>query len=77
MDRSIGSILDGLGCGLDLDEDDLVASAVVVLKVVDAKGGRERLATCSSEGISWPERIGMLRVVEQVELGTLPVELAE
>lgn len=37
-DQKVGDILDGLGVTLDLDDGDLVSSAVVVLKVVPPDG---------------------------------------
>lgn len=67
MPQPVGPILDGLGCQATLADGDLVAGAVVLLKVVDTDG-TVRLTTCWSEGMSWIERLGMLRASEQGEL---------
>ncbi len=56
---AIGDRLDGLGVVTTLDQGDLVAGAVVLLKVVDEDGG-VRLHSCWSAGMSWIERLGML-----------------
>lgn len=63
----IGPVIDGLGCEPILEEGDLVDAAVVVLKVVEPNGD-VRLSVCWSEGMSWIERLGMLRAAERVEL---------
>lgn len=58
-ERKVGDILDGLGVVVDLDDGDLVASAVVLLKVVTADGG-VTLAIASDEGCSWLEQLGIV-----------------
>lgn len=64
-DQPIGPVLDGLGTLVDLDEGDLVASAFVILKVVD-KDGDVALSICSSEGLSWIEQNGLLFSAQQI-----------
>lgn len=64
---TLGQIIDGLGCTHSLEEGDLVADAVVILKVIEADG-TVRLSTCWSENISWLERSGMLRTAEKQDL---------
>jgi hypothetical protein len=71
-EQPIGPILDGLGTTLELDDGDLVASALVIAKVVD-KDGDVSLALASSEGLSWIEQNGLLtsaqQIVNQAEIG--------
>jgi hypothetical protein len=70
-EQPIGPILDGLGTTLHLDEGDLVASALVIAKVIDADGDVS-LALASSEGLSWIDQNGLLTsaqlIVGQTEI---------
>lgn len=68
MPQPIGNLLDALGVTHDPDEGDLITDAVVVLKVIDTDGV-VALRTTHSDGMSWIERIGMLRVAEHIDLG--------
>jgi hypothetical protein len=67
---ALGPIIDGLGCTPTLDQDDLVAAAVVVMKVIEPNG-TVRLSISWSDGLGWIERLGMLRAAERIDL---PVE---
>lgn len=58
-DQPVGDILDSLGVELDLDEGDLIASAVVLAKVIKEDGG-VTLAYAHSEGICWIETVGLI-----------------
>jgi hypothetical protein len=58
-EQPAGPILDGLGVTLDLAEGDLVASAIVLAKVVNTEGD-VALVIGSSEGISWLEQLGLV-----------------
>lgn len=64
--RPIGDVLDGLGIMASLDPGDLVAGAVVLLKVVTADG-TPRLSSLHSEGMGWIERAGMVHTADAVE----------
>lgn len=64
--RPIGDVLDSLGIEASLSEGELVAGAIVLLKVIDTDGDT-RLSCSHSDGLGWIERCGMLRVAEQVE----------
>lgn len=64
-EEPIGPILDGLGTTIDLDEGDLVASAFVIAKVVEANG-EVSLALASSDGLSWIEQNGLLASAQQI-----------
>lgn len=67
--RPIGDVIDGLGVRATVSEGELVAGAVVLLKVIDTDGDT-RLSLAHSEGLGWIERAGMLRVAEQIETST-------
>lgn len=64
--RPIGDVIDGLGIEASVQDGELVAGAIVLLKVIDSDGGT-RLSIATSDGLGWIERCGMLRVAEQVE----------
>ncbi|MCX4571518.1 hypothetical protein OOK48_34940 [Streptomyces viridodiastaticus] len=64
-EQPIGAILDGLGATIDLDDGDLVASAFVIAKVVEANGDVS-LALASSDGLSWIEQNGLLASAQQI-----------
>lgn len=64
--KPIGDVLDALGIHATLGGDELVAAAVVVLKVIDTDGD-SRLSMHFSEGLGWIERAGMLRIAERME----------
>ena len=66
--RPIGDVLDSLGIEATLDPDELVAGAVVLLKIVEVDGST-RLSV-AHQGIGWIERVGMLRVAETIESGS-------
>lgn len=62
----IGQLLDRLGVAADIDADDLVSSAVVVMAVLVPGDSNPRLTIASSEGISWIEQAGLLRLAEVI-----------
>lgn len=64
---TLGQIIDGLGCTPTINEGDLVADAVVVMKVIEPDGS-VRLSITWSESLSWIERLGMLRAAERMDL---------
>ena len=57
--RTLGEIIDGLGCENDLPDDALVMGAVVILHVV-TEFGREEIVEIESEGLSWVTKRGLL-----------------
>lgn len=65
--QHLGDLIDSLGVTQRVRERELVASAVVLLKVVD-EDGEVSLRAAWSDGMSWIERIGMLRAAERCEL---------
>jgi hypothetical protein len=64
-EQPIGPILDGLGTTIELDDGDLVASAFIIAKVVEANGDVS-LALASSDGLSWIEQNGLLASAQQI-----------
>jgi hypothetical protein len=66
--RPIGDVLDSLGIEATVAPDELVAGALVLLKIVETDGAT-RLSV-AHQGIGWIERVGMLRVAETIESGT-------
>ena len=62
----LGNVLDGLGVAVDLDEGDLVCSAIVVLSVLVPGEHNPRLIIANSDGISWVEQAGLLRLAERI-----------
>ena len=66
MSEPIGGILDKLGVAAEVEADDLVASAVVVMAILVPGDSNPRLVIASSEGISWIEQAGLLRLAERI-----------
>lgn len=72
MSEPMGNLLDSLGLDLDLDDGELVAGALVLLKTVD-EDGEVGLRVRWSDGLGYLERIGMLhagQVIETTNLGS-------
>jgi hypothetical protein len=71
-EQNIGPILDGLGTTIVLESGDLVASALVIAKVVDANG-EVSLALAVSGGLSWIDQNGLIasaqQIVNQADIG--------
>lgn len=59
--KTLGQLIDTLGVANAVREGELVADAVVILKVLDEDNDIQ-LRLAWSEGISWIERLGMLNV---------------
>jgi hypothetical protein len=70
MSEPIGSLIEALGVTYDPDPGELPCAAVVLLKTVD-DSGRVGLSLRFSEGMSWIERLGMLRAAERIELNDI------
>ena len=65
--RELGQLIDDLGVRQHVDPDEEVCGAVVLLTVREADGHLS-LRCAWSEGMSWIERIGLLRAAERAEL---------
>jgi hypothetical protein len=70
MSEPIGNLLNSLGIDLDLDDDELVAGAIVLLKTVDADGD-VGMRIRWSDGLGYLERIGMLHASRAIETDNL------
>ena len=71
MSEPMGQLLDSLGLDLDLDDGELVAGAIVLLKTVD-EDGDVGLRIRWSDGMGYLERMGMLhagQLIEDTNLG--------
>jgi hypothetical protein len=66
--RPIGDVLDSLGIEATLAPGELVAGAMVLLKIVETSG--DTRLSVAHQGIGWIERVGMLRVAETIESGS-------
>ena len=62
----IGQMLDALGVEADLNEGDLVSSAVVVCSVLTEGERQPRLLIATSDGMSTIEEAGLLRIAERI-----------
>lgn len=60
----IGPILDGLGIVVDLDEGELVETALIITKIV-AGDGQVLLGLYGPDGMSWLEKLGLIQAAKQ------------
>ena len=65
----IGDRLDALVVAACIDDGDLVTSAMVILSVLEPDDNMPRLCIATSEGLSWIEQAGLLRIAEQITSG--------
>jgi hypothetical protein len=64
-ERQIGDLLDSLGVTADIDDGDMVPSALVLLKAV-GEDGTVGLTLAPSEGLSWLDQLGMLAAAQSI-----------
>ncbi|GAA1455629.1 hypothetical protein GCM10009602_70560 [Nocardiopsis tropica] len=57
--------LEALGINVDLDDGDLIASAVLITKIVK-EDGSVVVGICDSDGMSWVEQLGLLAAAQQI-----------
>jgi hypothetical protein len=62
-DQPIGPILDGLGVTIDLDDGELVETAVVITKIV-ATDGQVLLGLYGPDSMSWLEKLGLIEAAK-------------
>ena len=66
-DQHIGQLLDSLGVMADLDENDLIVEAIVILKVIPPDSNQHpSIVLTTSEGLDWISQGGLLRAAENV-----------
>jgi hypothetical protein len=71
--QPLGQLLDSLGVTHEPDDGELIASAFVLLRVIDPDG-TEAVRYAKSDGMSWVEIIGMLEVARHCKLVDLREE---
>ncbi|GGU62798.1 hypothetical protein [Streptomyces lavendofoliae] len=64
-EQQIGSALDALGVTADLDDDDMVADALVILKVVQDDGSIA-LSIGTTDSRDWISQAGLLHAALEV-----------
>ena len=62
--------MDSLGIKVDIGPNDLVASALLLVRVIE-EDGTQYVGHYSSDGLSFVEKVGMLRVAERMTLGQM------
>jgi hypothetical protein len=65
--RDLGDLINELGVKQQIDDDEKVCGAVVLL-TVEEPDGHLSLRCAWSDGMTWIERIGLLRAAERAEL---------
>lgn len=73
--QPIGGHLDALGITATIADDELLAGALVILKVVQPDG-YVRLSVSTSEGLGWIERAGMLSAAHALDTASVTGRLA-
>lgn len=63
--QKIGERLDQLGVTQELDDGDLIASAVVITKVIDTEG-RVSVGIAGDEACTWLDQLGLVTAAAQV-----------
>ena len=66
MEQAIGDTLDAMGMRLDLDDGDLISSAVLVAAILVPGDDNPRLTIASTDGMSWINQAGLLRLAERI-----------
>lgn len=64
-EQPLGPVIEGLGAAIDLDDGDLVESALVISKVVRADGN-VTVSLSNSAGMSWLEQLGLITAAGQI-----------
>ena len=63
--------LEALGINVNnIEPGDLIASALLLVRVIE-EDGTEYVGHYSSDGLSFVEKVGMLRVAERMTLGQI------
>lgn len=72
-ERPVGGLLDQQGVSLDLDDDDLVESVLVIAKVVKPDGSVQ-VVLGDSVGMSWLEQLGLVTAADDIVRSNLGSE---
>lgn len=62
-EQLIGPILDGLGIPINLDDGELVETALVIAKIVDGDG-EVLLGLYGPENLSWLDKLGLVEAAK-------------
>lgn len=62
---TLGSIIDALGVTADVSDSDLIAGAVVILKIVPAEGDAG-LTIAVDDNCGWLEQLGIIEAARQI-----------
>jgi hypothetical protein len=65
-EQTIGDTLDAMGITVDLDEGDMIASAIVIASILVEGDELPRLTIASTDGMSWITQAGPLRLAERI-----------
>jgi hypothetical protein len=67
QEHGLGQLIDSLGVTHEVRPDEQVCGAVVLL-TVEEPDGHMSLRCAWSDGMTWVERLGLLRAAERAEL---------
>jgi len=67
QEQRLGQLIDSMGITHEVRPDESVCGAVVLL-TVEEPDGHVSLRCAWSEGMTWVERLGLLRAAERAEL---------
>jgi hypothetical protein len=67
QEQGLGQLIDSLGITHEVGPDEQVCGAVVLLTVAEPDG-HVSLRCAWSDGMTWVERLGLLRAAERAEL---------
>ncbi|MEU5853955.1 hypothetical protein ABZ799_01385 [Nocardiopsis dassonvillei] len=61
----MGTSLDHLGIDVELEDGDLIASAVLISKIIKPDG-TVAIAISDSDGMSWVEQLGLIAAAREI-----------
>jgi hypothetical protein len=64
--QPIGDRLDAMGIRAEIEDSDLIASAVVILAILSEGDSTPQLYIANSDGMGWIEQAGLVRLAERI-----------
>jgi hypothetical protein len=64
-EQDIANLLAGRGATIDLNDGDIVADAVILMRVSNAEGGSS-LGLATTEGTSWLDQFGLVKAADNM-----------